>query len=279
MLFFKNKQFKAVVGHLEKGEHKEAAALMLKWQSAYVAIFQQQFPEHKQTLRHADFDEFWQTRREGLRLSTSPSFRFQRQPSLNDADFVTGYIYYLMALKNKDSNRYEEYLALAINHGSLHAVQTVIHSLIMANNKQSDYATNLSNQLLPLDKFAERYGTPGYLLLANGYLHVAISTVDKPEAAAQNSAAFSYVWKNLQLAHLAEEDSTAAIHNTYFGKGLEASNSFKIGSVNKMLEQCRQLAGDAFPLAMQNYVKNQAVREYQAPEDDAYGQTISEYNG
>ena len=276
MLFFKDKQFKALAAHLEKGEHQEAAALMLQWQSAYIAIFQQQFPEHKKTLRHADFDEFWQKRRESLRLSASPSFRFQRQPSLNDADFVTGYINYLMALKNKDSRQYEEYLAMAIDHGSLHAVQTVVHSLIMANNKHPDYAVNLSKQLLLLDKFAERFGTPGYLLLANGYLHVAISTIGKPEAVAQNSAAFSFVWKNLHLAHLAEEDSAAAIHNAYFGKGVAASNSFKIASINKMLEHCREVAGDAFPLAMQNYVKNQAIREYQPPEGDSYGQTISE---
>ncbi len=266
MSFFRENQFKNIDDLLTEGNHVEACRQISSWQHAYLALFQEQFPQHKEKLILSDFAVFWQQRRESLRLSGYPDFRFQAQVGLDDADFVTGYIFYLLALKGKKDNQvklYNGYLSQAIAHNSFHAIQKLLHDLETDNtDKNEGYCIRLVEKLQQLDESINQHGSPGYLLLANGYLHVALQAKRIEDAQAMSAAAFSCVWKYLNLAKFATENSTATTHNAYFGLDLAHSNPFNLPSIDSMLDECRGLAGDALPLTTQKLIKNQTRYDY-----------------
>jgi hypothetical protein len=266
MPFFKEKQFKEIDSLLNQHNYASVMSQMSKWQPAYLALFQEKFPEHNETLRHADFNLFWQERRESLRLSECPDFRFQTQIDINDADFVTGYVFYLLALKNKENSRmaiYDNYLAQSIELSSFHATQKLLHDLETdkTHQNQGNYKPLLET-LHNLERNISRHGSPGYILLANSYLYVAIKTKLIEDSRAISDTAFSCVWKYLNLAKIAMQHSIESIHNAYFGFGLSRSNPFKLPTIESMLTECLKISGDALPLRSQKLITMQAQQDY-----------------
>lgn len=265
MLLFRKKEFKDIDEHLKKGNYSAAMERMSKWQLAYLALFQEEFPHQKETLKHPDFTMFWQKRLESLSLNQKPSFHFQSQETIDDYDTVTGYVFYLLALKAKkeSSADYNYYLNKAISHSSFHALQKYLHDVeTIPTQKDESYCLALVETLQKLDPFINQLGSPGYLLLANGYLHIAIHAKNIDNSQLMIDGAFQCVWKYLNLALFAEKYSAAAIHNAYFGLGLTHSNPFNLPTLKDMLERCRTIAGDALPLPTQKLIKTQMLHEY-----------------
>ncbi len=282
---FRNKEFKTLDSYLKQNKHSEAIKLMQCWQPAYLALFQKEYPKHQTTLRQDDFNLFWQKSRENLRLNRYPNFCFMPQAGITDADFVTGYLFYVLALKRKkdgDSSSNDDfisYLDQAIQFSSIHAAQIVLQTLEMRKIESFDsFCRELAECLLNLQKFANLHGTPGYIQLAVGYLHLAIQARSHGTAT-QSAAAFASVWKYLHLARLAEKDSAAEIHNGYFGLGLKLSNPFKIESIDAMLQECRKLAGDSLSLTEQGFIKQQATQEYHALKEYSQAAGSTRLNG
>lgn len=284
-LFQRDRQFKNLDIYLKQGKYPEAIELMRGWQPAYLALFQDSYPQQQATLRHGEFGQFWQECRENLRLNGYPDFRFMAQAGITDADFVTGYLFYLLALKSKkekggtSSKEFDSYLEQSIKFSSIHAVQTALQTFEIQKMEDFDsFCQQLVQSLLSLQKVANLHGTPGYIQLADGYLHLAIQARSLGKST-QSAAAFASVWKYLHLARLAEKDSATATHNAYFGLGLALSNPFKIESIDAMLQECHKLAGGSLPLSDQNLIKQQVLQEYKALKEgsSAAGQSRSIY--
>ena len=275
MPFFKEKQFREMDAYLKQGNHAAVIDRMLNWQPAYLALFQEQYPQHKNTLRHTDFTLFWQQRRESLCSTECPEFRFQAQAGLNDADFVTGYVFFLLALKQEESNKadlYDNYLAKAVECSSFHAIEQFLRDLELQANKiaqNEDCYKPLLDALHDLEPVISRHGSAGYMLLSNGYLYVALKTKLLENGRTISDAAFSCVWKYLNLANIAMQHSTEAIHNAYFGLGLSRSNPFHIPTIDNMLNECRKLAGDALPIPTQKLIKTQTLYDYKKLHEQA----------
>lgn len=266
MSFFREKQFKAVDDLLTKNDYSAAIALMQLWAPASLALFQLQYPAHTSKLRQAEFDDFWQDCREKLRLPGHPEFRFQKQANLSDADFVSGYVFYLLALKNKeDKETYQTYMQQAISHKSVHALQALMHGLIIQESTSKEkYYELLSQAVLTIENVVKHHGTAGYLLLAKGYFRLAmIASECDDEARARSSAVFIFVLKALYLARFAEADSSAEIHNAFFGRGLSKGAPFDFERIDDMIGKCRDLLGDSLPRPMQEFIRTQAKHTYE----------------
>lgn len=266
MTFFaQNIQFKILDRYLKQGLFDDATKFMLRWQDAYLAFFQQQFPEHRQTLSQDAFIPFWQQRLAALSLTERPGFHFMAQKNVSDADFVVGYVFYLLALKyhkKGDEAEYKRYIDQAMAYSSFHAIRLILQPLVKPKNPiTADCVTTLAETLHNLRSFADDHASPGYLVLADGYLHLA-AFAKKADNLAVCETAFTQAWKYLHLARLATADSSAEINNAYFGLGLEHGTTFKFDSIEKMLDACLKLAGKTLMLPQQNFLKNEAAREY-----------------
>ena len=266
MTFFaQNIQFKRLDTYLKQGLFEDATKFMHKWQDAYLAMFQLQFPEHRQTLSQDVFSTFWQHRRDGINFVERPGFHFMAQKSVSDADFVIGYVFYLLALKSHkkgDEAEYKRYVEQAVAYSSFHGAQLLLQQLMKSKTSPADdFLTNVAELLLGLHAFSDRCGCPGYLLLANGYLYLA-TLAKKAGDSSISEVAFEQVWKYLHLARLAKKDSSVEINNYYLGAEFEIANPFKLDSIEKMLDGCKKLAGTGLMLPQQNFIKNEATREY-----------------
>lgn len=210
-----------------------AANRMLDWTPEQTVLFYLQNPQHQGQLRQADCAGLWSAIFDKLFVKQSSPFRFQHQTSLNDIDFVIGYVCYLYALSDKEKGNtddYANYLKQAMMHSSIHAHQTCFQEVMMADEKNPSDITNL---LLSWRSFAAQHGTPGYLLLANGYLQLALLYAQSEDKELYDRAV-QMTWTYLLHAEYAEKDSSASIHNAYFGQGLALSNPFKMTSIGEM---------------------------------------------
>lgn len=217
----------------------------------------------KRALRHPDFEEFWQKHRKELHIKELPKFHFESQNNLSDADLVTGYIFYLLALKEKEqTKKYQVYLNTAINYGSFHALKNIVYDWILQpSDDKTKYCDILADHLLQLEDVIHQFKSPGYLLLATGYMTLAKAASGKDEAG-RKSTAYSSVWKYLNLARLAEKDSTIEIHNAYFGQGLAFSNPWHFDTIDKILQEARDIISNFLSTPTQKFIANQATLEY-----------------
>jgi hypothetical protein len=277
MPFFKNQQFQKVHQDLQKGNYTAAIEYMSNWKPIYLALYQTQFTTDREILSRSEFDSFWKMKREGLKLPQSHTFQF-RQSNIKDVDFVTGYLFYLLALSSRgtgDNKQLESALQNALNYSSIHALDMLVNQFIVAPVERiSEYCDELALALQTMEPHAMQHGTPGYLLMAKGYLHLALAARGEEEQARQ-AAAFKLVLKNLYWASLAEEDSVDLIHNAYFGSGVKFGNPFKIDTIDNMINYCRELSGNVVPMAVQNFVRIEALREYEARTGSATSVPVS----
>lgn len=239
----KKEIFEHVNSLLESAKFSEAAEQMKPWTKALIIQFVQSYPENHRILELKDFNDFWADKRAKL----CGKFAFVEQPNLPDMDFVCGYIFYLLAQiekKKSNSEEYEKYLAEALTYNSIHAAQTLLHDCIMQNPQDKTKHMELIASILNnWNGLATKHTTPGYLLLANGYLHLI-----KMGAELQNSDLFdnagSLLWQNLTLAELYEPHSEASISNAYFGQGLKQSNPEHISTIQEIKEACAKFIKD-----------------------------------
>lgn len=273
MVFFREKEFKALNTDLNQGNHAAVINRMSKWQLSYMALFQQDFPQQKDKLKHPDFTTFWQQQRESMPLYGHSGFRFQAQKDIDDVDVVMGYVFYLLALKSKFDNQmesYTKYLRQALTHSSFHAAQKTLHDLVTSSiDKNEDYCKRLVDTLQQWEDLTNQHGSPGYLLLANGYFWLATHAKLIENGQDMRQGAFACMWRYLNLALFAEERSKASIHNAYFGLGLAQSNPFNIATLDNMLAECRRFAGDALPLPTQKLIKTQTLCYYNKLQEGA----------
>ncbi|KTD34542.1 DUF5630 domain-containing protein [Legionella israelensis] len=239
----KEDHFKEVNALLEAAQFSNASEKMKSWPKVWLNQFLQTYPENYELLKHEDFDVFWAGRRTNL----DSRFSFVKQKNLSDMDVVLGYVFYLMANRakaNDDEKQYIEYLGMALKHHSIHAAQTFLHNLMV--KKSSDKTKEMEMMAAVLynwKNLAARYGTPGYLLLANGYLHLLQWGSEQKKSDLYDNASFC-LWQNLILAELYEAESEASLQNAYFGKGLALSNSFNLHTIQDMKEKIAPLIVD-----------------------------------
>ena len=118
----------------------------------------------------------------------------------------------------------------------------------------------IAELLLNWKNLASEHGTPGFLLLANGYLHLAKIAAEQKDYT-RYEAACACLWENLTLAELEEPQSAASIHNAYFGKGLELSNPLQIETIKTLKEKASILITD-------NSIKTRAENQVKASSSD-----------
>lgn len=265
MIFFPKKQFAYVSQCLQQNQEQKAIECMKKWHAVHLAYLQEQFPECVPGLRQDAFNAFWQAQRQKLILPKQEAFSFQQHETISDADFVTGYLFYLVSLrylKNKNHKQFQHYLTKAIEYQSIHGLQKWLHEFIMQPvEDKSEYLITLTGNLFEFEKLIRTQLTPGYLLLAKGYLHAALiaGSADEPD---KRKIAYALTWKYLHLAQLVEPYAKASIHNAYFGQGLANSNAFQVKSIDKMKAECLKLAGDVLNLEQQNHLEKEARAEF-----------------
>jgi len=221
----------------------DAIKIMHSWPKVRLNKFYEEYPLHYELLKQDDFAEFWSKRRSEL-----PKYDFQAQPNVPDIDFVLGYVFYLLALNAENKHCQEDfikYLHLALKFDSIHAAQTFFHKILMSEtNDIAKKTENLAAILLHWEHLGNKHGTPGYLLLANGYLHLVFIYRNKLKSMKIDSLASKSLWKNLVLAQWSELDSKSSIHNAFFGNGLRVSNAAKLTTISDMKSAARKLIAD-----------------------------------
>ena len=221
----------------------DAIAIMALWSDVQLNEFYLNYPHRYRILTYPSFKSFWVTRRENL----NQRIGFKAQKHLSDTNFVLGYVFYLIALtakKNEKHQDYWKYLDKAFELHSIHAAQMLLQEKVGSKEKSSiEKIATITQFLAQCEYLAKKHGTPGFLLLANGYLHVAKIAADLKDQDYYESACYE-LWRNLTLAELAESQSTNDIHNAYFGKGLALSNSFQLTSIAEMKAKASELIQD-----------------------------------
>ncbi|KTD59708.1 Ankyrin repeat protein [Legionella sainthelensi] len=203
--------------------------------------FCQQHPTIRKILALSEFDAFWKTQREAIRVKNLPQFRFRNSPRLSDMDITLGYLNYYLSLKYPEDKSH--YLQRAIFFHSYHAFKVYAHDCFMKMSSKEEGAFFDLLSLLPsFEKEAAWLGTPAYLITANLYFKAALHLVKKDKAL-EASAAFQFVIKYLCLADRIESESENDIHNAYFSQGLAQSNPFKLSTIREMIQACIQSAG------------------------------------
>lgn len=258
---------KKVISYLNANQFDAAIDLMSIWNNEQLALFQFHHSTLLSTLKSSVFDDFWQKKRAELRLPNNPDFRFLAQPMIHDADLVTGYLLYLLELKPQQAGRLinnNDGGFKATDFLSIHLVRLrllrLYHVLEQATEKDLE---KLSRILFNLEGFAKVQGCPGYLLLADGYVQLALR-YQKKQQEVECKAAYQLCWKYLHLATLSEPDSEESINNAYFGKGIVLSNPFKLNTIAEMKDYCRKAADVLLPLVTQAGEEQLAKKMYGA---------------
>lgn len=203
--------------------------------------FCQQHPTIRKILALSEFDAFWKTQREAIRVKDLPQFRFRNSPRLSDMNITLGYLNYYLSLRYPENKSH--YLQRAIFFHSYHAFNVYAHDCFMKmSSKEEGTFFDLLSLLPSFEKEAAWLGTPAYLITANLYFKAALHLVKKDKAL-EASAAFQFVIKYLCLAERIESESENDIHNAYFSQGLAQSNPFKLSTIREMLQACIQSAG------------------------------------
>lgn len=259
-------KYKPLQTFLDADDFTSSMKLMSSWNNEQLAELLLHFPHRLEQFRLPEFDDFWETWRDKLRLPNNPDFRFMLQPGIKDADLVIGYVLFLLELKPKEAGKEQcdtkvdmkptDYLSIHSIRHKLHQIYAVIGQ---ANETDLEY---LGCVLYNLEAFAKLHQCPGYLLLANGYMQLAVR-YQQLARTEQGSASFQLCWKFLHLAALSEPYSGESINNAYFGKGLSLSNPFRQKSIVEMKGYCRKAAADLLPLDLQNGAEKAASLMYQ----------------
>lgn len=204
--------------------------------------FCHQHPTIRKILASSEFDAFWKTQREAIRVKDLPQFRFRNSPRLSDMNITLGYLNYYLSLRHPENKNH--YLQRATIFHSYHAFNAYAHECFMqmSSKEKEEAFLNLIRLLPAFEKEAEWLGTPAYLITANLYFKAALHLV-KNDKALEASAAFQLVIKYLCLAARIESESQNDIHNAYFSRGLAQSNPFKLSTIKEMLQACIQSAG------------------------------------
>lgn len=227
---------------LKNNNFQQVIHKMMLWQRAWLAHFHLLYPEQDEILTKPPFAEFWEQKKG----SVSGDFIFAKQKQLSDRELVMGYIFYLMSIKAEEKPNNPDqmlYLQKAVNFNSIHAAQTMFHKLLMKKTPDKfKKMETLEAILFNWECFANKWGTPGYLLIANGYLHL-LKLNDSPQTEKYQLASFT-LWKYLHLAKLTQPQSTAAIHNAYFGQGLALSNAFNLKTIEAIQIYCSTFIQD-----------------------------------
>ncbi|KTD49575.1 Ankyrin repeat protein [Legionella rubrilucens] len=235
------------IGDLLHEEAFEAVIDQLSsWSASKLAEFCMKSPDLYEMLKSNPFDGFWQARRQAI-----SKYALKAQNGVCDADLTVGHTLYLLAQREKaqgNLEHYQEYLNQALNCHSIHAAQTWVHEIVIAANKPDlNFIKTFAAILYSRESLAKRHGTPGYLLLANGYFHLlnSLSQINKEESShewqTQYEGSLFSLWKSLYLARQAENQSIEAIHNAYYGCGLKNSNPFSLDTIDAMIEKCNEL--------------------------------------
>ena len=252
--------YETVDALLDSAKFPEAIEKMRPWNKSWLHQFYETYPHRYRILQHTDFNDFWAERRAGLNSKVA----FVAQKNISDIDFVLGYVFYLLVLKNEASHskaHFTKYLKLALEFHSIHAAQTIFHEMIIkTDSDKTKQMEEIAELLLNWKNLASEHGTPGFLLLANGYLHLAKIAAEQKDYT-RYEAACACLWENLTLAELEEPQSAASIHNAYFGKGLELSNPLQIETIKTLKEKASILITD-------NSIKTRAENQVKASSSD-----------
>ncbi|STX28574.1 Ankyrin repeat protein [Legionella beliardensis] len=260
----RTKEFYKVSSCLQSAKFDEVIENIRTWPLVWLIQFNQRYPEYYDILKLTAFDTLWAEKRAELRISFNPHFTFSSQKYIPDIDFVLGYLLYLAALqakKNLHDEAFNDYLTHAIHFNSFHARQTYLHHLIMQKTNSKSASETILSILHNWEPSLAKHGTPGYLLLANNYLHLVVTRLEiKDEDESQHDNIHFYLWKNLVLAELVEPLSQNAINNAYFGEGLKLSNFMQFNSLKELKDYASKLIKD-------NLVKEQAEHSAHASFD------------
>lgn len=264
------KAFNELDNLLLEGHFEDAVKKMRSWNKIWLNEFYQTYPPpsnpHYNLLKSDSFQSFWAEQRGALKRPHAPEFAFTAQPNIPDVDFVLGYVFYLLAVHPKTSTASREiYLIEAEKLNSIHAAQEKLHTLLQSkaleSEDQEDKITSIDTFLRKKTASLAKHGTPGYLLLANGYLHIVKLTLDqKPSINIERyERACELLWKNLILAQEVEMQSTASINNAYFGEGLRLSNPMFLTSIEeiKTLAASRLITDSAIKLRAEKTVREE----------------------
>jgi hypothetical protein len=202
-------------------------------------------PQLHEPLRSPELNEFWDERRKALRLPGKVDFRFMAQPGIKDADQVIGYLLFLLQLHVQKAKKEESVSALGVkptDYLSIHCIRRHLHQIYLRLGKATeDDLISIAEFLYNLEAFAKLHQCPGFLLMANGYMQLALRYQQLMREEECN-AAFKLCWKFLHLAELSEHDSEESINNAYFGRGLVLSTPFNLDSIHEMKSHCLKAA-------------------------------------
>lgn len=239
-------QFSALLQLLEQGKYTDAILMMRGWQTTWLCKFCETNLAYN-ILKDEQFTPFWEEKLQTL----SKDFQFVPQDRVSNLDLVLGYVFYIRAIKIKDSLKqaspeeasalqsdYHQCLNNAIKHQSFHAIQTMLSDIIIGTD-----ATQKMQDLLRFIKHFSflglKFKTPGFLLLTTAYQQLStLLNHDEDESSARREANKN-LWVHLCLAQIHEEQSTPMIQNAYFGQGLRLSNPLRLGSIAEMKEVLR----------------------------------------
>jgi|GEM_PF-4435717 len=231
----KESQFAKAEQLLKLEMFPKAAQEMRAWPSSWIAGFYSAYPQYQEIIQQDFFADFWHSSCKKLHLKSVPDFHFVTQPGFSDAEFVLGYIFYLLALQSKQKKQeesYHSYIKKSLAFQSIHAHQHWYHHKLCTDKPMAEKLQHLAELLYSWEFFAHKQGTPGYLILANGYWQLVKLAHETKENSFENA---DYLfWKYLYLAKRCEPFCKAAIHNAYFGMGLELSNFFQAATINKI---------------------------------------------
>ena len=181
------------------------------------------------------------------------------QENISSQRLVYGYIFYLLSLQQrltsntKFGHTEHQLLKIAASYDSFHALSELMRHNIAVLPAVSDiHLSQHIQELIELgNQAANAHKTPGYLLLVDAYTAIANHHAQSDDHDSQVSAyhALYCAFKNLKLAELYQEASSAAIQNAYFGQGIIASNPYELSSISTIQNALADLtAGRIKPL-------------------------------
>jgi hypothetical protein len=266
------KEFKELDALLKQTQWRAAIIKMQSWQVAYLALFQQEYPHHQASLKRAEFNSFWQKQLMLLGQTVEKHFHFEPQPGIHPMDWVSGYVFYLLALKsreNKQMSNYHLYLQSALGYQSFHALRLWMHEIII--RKEVSSFSSCQSLLTMVEQFysiAKAHGSPGYLLLVNAYLQIALRAKGLSETQDMKKNAFAQLWRSLYFAKCMETQSKESVHNAYLGFGLSYSNALKANSIDELILASQEIAGDDLPSELRERIQKECLQAVTAQTRD-----------
>jgi hypothetical protein len=183
--------------------------------------------EHYESL---GMQKYWKERLEFLKFKS-------QQPRISDYKLMCGVYLFNQANKKVDEGRARDsvevinYLARSAQFGNFGAIRglNILARQKLKNNQWIEpqsvfYILNESEKLL---------GTPVYILKALTYLAYGEYYINQNKNIESNSA-YQCAIQYLYAAELIEPYCKNEIHNAYYGKGIEASNPWKIKTCEEL---------------------------------------------